>query len=68
MQSERLRFLAEKNEVEYMKEVDKTNAEMAKIKFAITKLATDFIGLDPIALQKSMKESVAYQDLYEKEE
>ena len=68
MQSERLRFLAEKNEVEYMKEIDKTNAEMAKIKFAITKLATDFIGLDPIALQKSMKESVAYQDLYEKEE
>ena len=50
MQSDRLRFLAEKKEMEYMKEADKTISEMAKIKFAITKLATEFIGLDPIAL------------------
>ena len=68
MQGERLRFLAEKKEPEYLKEVEKANSEMANIKFAITKLATEFIGLDPTALQKSMKESVAYQDLYDKEE
>ena len=50
MQSDRLRFLAEKKEMEYMKEVEKTTKEMANIKFAITKLATEFLGLDPTAL------------------
>ena len=50
MQGERLHFLVEKNMKEYMKEVEKTNTEMARIKFAITKLATEFIGLDPTSL------------------